>query len=199
MPGERTFADKPTLTGERVILRPMAIEDAPAMLASMDDAEGMRLTGTHASFTLEQLERWAASRQATVDRLDLSIIDRASGAWTGELAILDWDRDNHSCGFRIAIGPAGRNRGLGSEATRMIVDYVFEHLPINRIELNVFAFNPRAIHVYERAGFVREGVSRAALYWDGEYHDSIQMSILRDAWLARRDTEGATPPATRTP
>ncbi len=190
MPMSRlTFADKPTLAGERVILRPMLAEDAAAMFASMDDAEGMRLTGTHATFTLVQLEQWAASRQDSDDRLDLSIIDRETGAWAGELAINDWDSDNHSCNFRIAIGPAGRNRGLGSEATRLVIEYVFEHLPINRIGLDVFGFNPRALHVYERAGFTREGVLRAALYWDGKYHDSILMSILRDEWEARRARE----------
>ncbi len=180
----KTFADKPTLTGNRVILRPMSIADAEPFFASLDDDESTRLTGTHQTFTFEQIQNWTASRQTTDDRLDLSIIDRETGEWVGELAILDWDEDNHSCSFRIAIGPAGRNRGLGSEATRLIVDYVFEQLPINRIALEVFAFNPRAIHVYERCGFTREGIIRAALYWDGEYHDAILMSILRNEWLA---------------
>jgi RimJ/RimL family protein N-acetyltransferase len=181
----KSFADKPTLTGERVILRPMSLKDAEPFYTSLDDDEGNRLTGTHQSFTFEQIKSWTASRQATDDRLDLSIIDRATGVWVGELAVNDWDEDNHSCGFRIAIGPNGRNRGLGSEATRLIVDYVFKQLPINRIALEVFAFNPRAIHVYERCGFTREGVIRSALYWDGEYHDAILMSILRDEWIER--------------
>ena len=187
-PAQATFADKPTLTGEKVVLRPMRAEDAGPMFASMSDEEANRLTGTHQTFTLEQIEAWCASRQEADDRLDLSIIDRASGEWVGEVVINDWDPDNHTCNFRIAIGPQGRNRGLGSEATRLIIDYVFEHLPINRIGLGVFAFNPRAIHVYERAGFTREGVTRAALYWDGQYHDAIQMSILRDEWLAARSS-----------
>lgn len=182
----KTIADKPTLIGERVILRPVLPEDAGPFFASLDDAESARLTGTHQTFTYEQIQRWAASRQEQKDRLDLSIIDCESGKWVGELAILDWDEDNHSCGFRIAIGPNGRNRGLGSEATRLIIDYVFEHLPINRIGLEVFDFNPRAIHVYQKAGFTREGVLRSALYWDGAYHDTIVMSILRDEWLERR-------------
>ena len=59
---------------------------------------------------------------------------------------------------------------------------MFTHLPIHRISLDVFDFNPRAAHVYERVGFVREGVLRDALHWDGEYHDSIVMSILRPDW-----------------
>ena len=179
-----TFADKPTLTGERVIVRPMIESDAEAFLASMDE-EGMRLTGTHRSFTLIELRTWAAARADVEDRLDLSIVDASSGCWIGELAINDWDADNRSCGFRIALGPNGRNRGLGTEATRLIVDYVFTHLPIHRIGLEVFAFNPRAAHVYESVGFIREGVMRSALLWNGEYTDTILMGILRPDWLAR--------------
>ena len=168
----------------------MSAEDARPFFDSLDDEEGARLTGTHQEFTFDQIQNWASSREEADDRLDLSIIDRASNQWAGELAINNWDEDNHSCSFRIAIGPSGRNRGLGSEATRLIIDYVFQHLPINRIGLEVYAFNPRAIHVYERCGFTREGILRSALYWDGEYHDAILMSILRDEWLERQRTSG---------
>jgi RimJ/RimL family protein N-acetyltransferase len=49
----------------------------------------------------------------------------------------------------------------------------------------VFAFNPRAIAVYERVGFVREGISRDALLWDEEFVDSIQMAMLRTDRTAR--------------
>ena len=179
-----TLADKPMLRGERVILRPMVADDAEAFLASMDE-ESMRLTGTHRTFTLEELRAWAASRADVQDRLDLSVVEMSSGQWIGELAINDWDADNRSCGFRIALGPQGRNRGFGTEATRLIVDYVFTHLPIHRIGLEVFAFNPRAAHVYESVGFVCEGVMRDALLWQGEYTDTVVMGILRPDWLTR--------------
>jgi RimJ/RimL family protein N-acetyltransferase len=177
-----TFADKPTLTGQRVILRPMVEGDAEAFLASMDEG-GMRLTGTHRTFTLAELLAWAATRNDAHDRLDLSVVEKSSGQWIGELAINDWDADNRSCGFRIALGPDGRNRGLGTEATRLVVDYVFTHLPIHRIGLEVFAFNPRATHVYESVGFIREGVMRDALLWDGTYTDTVVMGLLRTDWL----------------
>lgn len=96
--------------------------------------------------------------------------------------INDWDPDNRSCNFRIALGPNARDRGVGTEATRLVVDAVFDLIddpPVHRIELEVYAFNPRALAVYERVGFRREGVRRDALRWDGEYVDAIQMSILR--------------------
>ena len=50
---------------------------------------------------------------------------------------------------------------------------------MHRIELEVFAFNPRAQHVYERCGFTCEGRRRDAHKFDGDYIDALTMSILR--------------------
>lgn len=177
-----TFADKPTLVGRRVVLRPVAAGDAPAMFADLADAEAVRLTGTHRTFTREQIQQWCATRCDQEDRLDLAIVDRESNLWAGEVVINEWDADNRSCGFRIALGPAARNRGLGSEATALVLGHVFDAIddpPVNRVSLEVFAFNRRALTVYERAGFRREGTLRQALRWDGEYHDAIVMSVVR--------------------
>ena len=182
MRGVTSFAIKPTLTGERVVLRPMEADDAEHMWADIDDDEATRLTGSHGTFTRDQIDRWCATRGDQDDRLDLAVIDRASGTWAGEVVINEWDDDNRSCSFRIALGPGGRDRGLGTEATRLIVDYVFDVIddpPVHRLSLEVYDFNPRAQAVYEKVGFRREGVMRDALLWEGEFHDAIMMSILR--------------------
>jgi len=52
-------------------------------------------------------------------------------------------------------------------------------LGLNRVELETYSFNPRAQRCYQKAGFVREGIRRQALYRDGEFHDIITMGILR--------------------
>jgi RimJ/RimL family protein N-acetyltransferase len=169
---------KPTLTGERVILRPVAEDDVAGLMDLLADPEGNRLTGTHAEFTEEQARRWYATRREQDDRLDLAIVERATGEYAGEAVLNDFDRDNRSIGFRIGLRASFQGRGLGSEATRLIVDYAFDVLGLHRIGLEVYAFNPRARHVYERAGFVVEGTRRDALLWDGEWVDAIEMAIL---------------------
>jgi RimJ/RimL family protein N-acetyltransferase len=185
---QTNFAAKPTLTGERVLLRPVEAGDWAGMFAV--DAETKRLTGTHSSafFTRESLEQWYATRAGYDDRLDLSIIERATGDWAGEVVLNELDVANESCGFRIALqGPRFYGRGLGSEAARLIIGYGFGVVGLHRIELEVFGFNPRARHVYEKIGFVHEGTKRDALRWDGEWIDCHCMALLRDEWRGRDD------------
>lgn len=177
-----TFADKPTITGDRILLRPMQASDAEHMWADVHDEEITHYTGTHANFTEEQIRHWCATRAEQDDRLDLAVEDRESGDWCGEVVINDWDPDNRSCSFRIALSAAARNRGIGTEATQLIVDYVFDEIDeptVNRISLEVYDFNPRGLAVYEKVGFLPEGVMREALHWKGEFHDAIVMSMLR--------------------
>jgi RimJ/RimL family protein N-acetyltransferase len=177
------FAEKPVLSGELVTLRPVEAGDAPAALAL--NPETLRLTGTHGwqDLTLADAEKWYATRADHDDRIDLSIIERGSGEWAGEVVLNDLDADNRSCGFRIALqGPRFYGRGLGTEATRLVVDYAFSVVGLHRIGLEVFDFNPRARHVYSKAGFVHEGTMRDALLWDGEWADTHVMGLLASDW-----------------
>lgn len=80
--------------------------------------------------------------------------------------------------FRIALLPHAVGRGYGTEATRAVVDHGFAVLGLHRIELEVYAFNPRAQRVYENCGFVVEGRRRDALCWEGTWYDAITMAVL---------------------
>lgn len=73
-------------------------------------------------------------------------------------------------------------RGYGGEATRLMVDYAFATLNLHRIQLHVCAENAPAIRIYEKAGFVKEGVLRQAMYRRGGYVDFWVMGILREDW-----------------
>ncbi|MER5960928.1 GNAT family protein [Streptomyces sp. NPDC002057] len=176
------FSHKPTLTGERVILRPVTEADVPALLPMFEDPENARLTGMHTEFDEPALRAWYGSRGSRDDRLDLAVVERATGTVVGEAVLTEWDEANESCAFRICFTPAGIGRGLGTEATRLIVGHAFEGLGLHRVWLEVYAFNPRARRAYEKAGFTAEGVLRGALLWEGERVDATVMSILAPEW-----------------
>lgn len=99
------------------------------------------------------------------------------------------DADNASCWFRIGlVGPEVYGRGYGTEATRLLLGCAFDTVGLHRIELEVYAFNHRARHVYEKLGFRVEGTRREALDWDGARHDAIVMGLLAHEWRAANPT-----------
>jgi RimJ/RimL family protein N-acetyltransferase len=86
------------------------------------------------------------------------------------------------CGhLGMGLLPHARGRGLGrwlaDETIRAARDSGME-----RIELEVFASNHRAIALYERLGFVVEGMKRRARKLDGEYDDNVLMALLLERW-----------------
>ncbi|AKT51874.1 GNAT family N-acetyltransferase [Arsenicicoccus sp. oral taxon 190] len=180
------FTDKPTLRGELVTLHPIRAEDADAIDAVIRaDDEIARLTGSvHSSsekpagMPMDRLREIYAAWAVADDRLVLAVIDNTSGELVGEAVLNEWDEDNESCAFRIFIGAAGRGRGLGTEATRLITGHGLRTMGLHRITLEVYAFNPRARHVYEKAGFVHEGTGREALRFDDQWIDVDYMAIL---------------------
>ena len=178
--------EKPILTGNRVVLRPITEADAQAMFDSLSDAESMRLTGTQQTFTFEQIVQHCQRIAQADDRADYAITRKEDGAYVGEVVLNGISWSNRSAGFRIALANAKWfGQGYGTEATRLILDFGFRTLNLHRIDLEVYDFNPRAQHVYEKVGFVQEGVLRDALLWDGRYHNAILMSILEDEYAAQ--------------
>lgn len=191
------FAHKPTLTGQLVELRPFDLAATDAMIEILAEPDVMAKTGSVSSdeestthrFNEQRLRSWYCSRNAQTDRLDLAIFDLAHQNYVGETVLNHYDPHNRSANYRIAIGASGQGRGLGTETTQLMVDYGFEHLGLNRIELEVFEFNTRARYVYSSCGFVTEGRRRQALFFNGSFHDSLIKSIIRSDWEASRHTD----------
>lgn len=88
------------------------------------------------------------------------------------------------------MGARGRGRGLGSEATRLIVGHAFEQVGPHRVQLEVYADNPRARRVYEKAGFVVEGIRREAALRGGAWVDDVLMAVLDHEWAAHGSGAG---------
>ncbi|ASJ55813.1 GNAT family N-acetyltransferase [Brevibacillus formosus] len=183
---ENTNAAVRFLEGERVFLRPIGTEDTELYFRSLFNKETRKLTGTQRHFTREQIHQYIANKGQDSSSVLLLICLCENDQVIGDIQIGDIDPKNRSAFIRISIDQnAYQGKGYGSEALLLMLDYGFGILNLHRIELNVFAFNERAIHTYEKLGFQREGVQRQALYYNHAYHDSILMSMLADEYRAK--------------
>jgi len=86
------------------------------------------------------------------------------------------NRLRHSAGCGIMVHTDYQNKGVGTELMNALIDIADNWLMLVRIELTVFADNARAIHMYEKLGFKKEGVKKFAAIRNGKYEDELIMA-----------------------
>lgn len=178
--------EKPTLEGEMIHLRPVRADDSAAMWDMVNDAEGMRTSGTTTVFTRGQIDAWCAAVAGLEGRIDLAITANGSDEYLGEIVLTEIDEARGSADLRLVMRPAYRGRGYGTEAIELVLGLAFDGIGLHRVGLEVLSINARARSLYESIGFVVEGRRREA-YRDGDgWCDAIVMGLLDDEYRALR-------------
>ena len=98
------------------------------------------------------------------------------GLWTDLVHMEGW----------VGIGIGEREywgKGYGTDAMRLILQYAFTEVNLQRVSLALHSYNERALKSYEKAGFRLEGRSRGDQHREGKRTDTLWMGILRDEWL----------------
>jgi len=178
------------LEGEKVRLRPVQERDLPQFVRWLQDRELTRwLAAIGDPPSLEEEYDWWHDKRADPDSI-LWAIDSPEGRLVGTVELrLTMRAERAEMGIAIH-DKAQWNKGLGTDAARLVVDYAFEELNLNRVELTTDEENARAIRCYEKVGFVREGLLRQHRLVDGVFGNTLIMGIVRDDWMPLdRDSE----------
>ncbi len=85
-------------------------------------------------------------------------------------------------GIGYMLVPGERGKGLGTEAVQVLVDYVFLHKDVVRIQAETHPDNPASQRVLEKVGFQKEGIRRKAFFSRGVHRDTAMWSLLREEW-----------------
>lgn len=180
------------IRGKHITLKPLTLKDFDVYYESgfqQEDPEVLRLTGTKAGVTREQLKSYVERIVNAEDRVDF-LLWNEEGRLVGEAVLNEIDEEVRRANFRIALfQEKDFGKGYGSEATALTVDYGFTELHLHRIELEVFSINPRAKRAYEKAGFQLEGCLRDAEIIDGAYCDVLLMAMLEEDYERKKIKE----------
>lgn len=162
-----------------IYLRPMGREDTELIVAWRNSEEVRRNFIYQVPFTREGHLNWIKNMVETGKAVQMIICDLATDTPLGSVYIRDIDRQHCKAEYGIFIGEeSARGRGVGTAAARLMLDYCFREEKLHRIYLRAFASNEQAIHSYEKAGFVREGLLREDVRIDGQYRDIVWMAAL---------------------
>jgi diamine N-acetyltransferase len=108
---------------------------------------------------------------------NFTIYDRRDGEPVGTCALMNIDYRHARSGFGIMLGER-RGEGIGTEATRLSLDWAFNVLSLSNVRLEVMPWNAGAIRAYEKAGFRLIGRRRGALLLNGRRWDEIYMDAV---------------------
>ncbi|MBB6669277.1 GNAT family N-acetyltransferase [Cohnella nanjingensis] len=183
----------PHIVGERVRLREYRPEDLVPIRGWVNDAEIVSNLSDIFLYphTLESTQEFLiAMMDQKPDCRSFVIAEAATELYLGQIGLDAIDWKNRVGRIGIVIGsPDNFGRGYGTEAMKLLSAYAFSELNLNRLELEVYDFNARAIRSYLKCGFREEGRLRQKLYRHGRYADVVQMGLLREEWERGQEQE----------
>jgi diamine N-acetyltransferase len=184
--------------GQRVGLGALRHDLIPAYLRWRSDPEVMRGTGASTQIpTVEAMQAWyeQATRPGNTE-VHFTIYDLDDLAPVGTALLVRVDQHAGTAEFGLSIGER-RNQGLGSEATKLVLDWAFTVMGLHNIFLVTFSWNLPAIRAYSKAGFREIGRRRGAVVTYGQRYDQVLMDAVADEFtesvLAKQAPPRATP------
>jgi diamine N-acetyltransferase len=187
------------VSGQRVGLGPLRRDLIPTYARWQTDPEVLRGVGHSGQVPrVETTEAWYehATRPESTD-VHFTVYDLDDLAPVGTAVLVRVDQHAGTAEFGITIGER-RNQGLGTEATRLVLDWAFTVMGLHNVLLVTFAWNLPAIRAYTEAGFREIGRRRGAVVTLGRRYDQVLMDAVAeeftDSVLAAQVLPAGDPP-----
>jgi len=174
------------LKGKLVGLVPYSKDSIPTFLKWLNDPEITAYLRIYKPLTLEEEIDHYEKVVRNPNVINFSIVTLQSEENSGKLignTGAEINTKDRVAILGILIGEKDYwGKGYGADALRVMIDYCFNTLNMERVELSTYEYNTRAQKCYHKVGFVDEGIQRKAKYHEGKYYDILMMGLLRDEW-----------------
>jgi len=178
------------LETERLLLKPHTLANVHSMLAWENDPDLLYYSDNQPEDrepqTVEDLTEYLTTimqESPLPGMIHYAIHKKAGQELVGYGMIALIDRHHRQCKLGIVIGEKQEwGQGYAQEALQAVIAYCFTTLNMNRIGAEVYDFNQRAVQLFERLGFKREGTVREAVWKKGRFADEYMYGLLRREW-----------------
>ena len=175
------------IVGNNVTLRGLQPGDVDELLLYWNNKQFMNYSGRITTLSQEEGKEWIRKtweerKQGKVYTFGI-ITKRNEAKYIGNIRLKILNNISRRADISIGIfNPKYRNKGLGSEALKLVINFGFDTLNLLSMELRVFTNNTRAIATYEKLGFRKIGVRRKADFIEGKFLDDLMMDLLVEEW-----------------
>ena len=172
------------MVGKKCYLSPMDVNDAEIYTGWLNDLEVIENLSIYNSIISTETEKEILEKLSKEH--NYSIIENETNELIGSCGFMELDHLNQTAEAGIFIGNKKYwNKGFGTEAFQLLLDYGFKALNLNNIILRVYSFNERAIKSYDKIGFKVIGKRREALNRGNKKYDIILMDILSNEFYEK--------------
>ncbi len=176
------------IVGDRVALGPLRCDLLPTYTRWRNDFTVARtLNYPPGPFTAEEREAWYARAASNSDptTVRFTIYERAAWRPIGIANLHDVDARHGTAELGLMIGESdARGRGLGTEATRLLLDYAFTALGLHNVMLRVYAYNLAGLRAYQKAGFREFGRRTESRAFAGRRWAEVYMECLASEFVS---------------
>jgi RimJ/RimL family protein N-acetyltransferase len=169
-----------SFTGERLVLHAMTSGDATETYAGWLNNPEVNLYLETKSATIEELVQYIEQKDAKSDALFFGIFLKEEGTHIGTIKLEPIEPENHRATIAIMIGDKEQwGKGYAGEAMQLLIDWCFDELGFDVIELGAIGKNAAAIHAYEKLGFQEVKREIGSVQYGEDIHDHVLMELKR--------------------
>ena len=172
-----------TLQGEQIYLRALEPEDLDFIHAIENDESIWQLSNTqtpYSRFVIKQYLDHSHKDIYEVKQLRLVISDKKNKA-LGMIDLFDFDFKNQRAGVGILVKDEGkRNKGIGTEALQLLVDYSFNRLNLHQLYCHISENNKASINLFVKQGFKKIGLKKDWNLVDGEFENELMYQLINN-------------------
>lgn len=178
-----------------IVLRQLKEEDAPFMLEWMHDSEIQKgFQKEMSKMDLSDVVRFCREAKISSCPQDMqtrhfAIVDNEDDEYLGTISLKNIDNKNRTAEYAISTRKKVHGRGIAKKATGLLLKKAFQDYNLNRVYLSVLKNNKAAIALYERSGFVFEGMARNHILKDGTFETLMWYGMLREEFDVSRFEE----------
>lgn len=175
------------LIGEKIILRPLKIEDLEKTHQWRNNLEMIKLTqGIRFPKTLEMDKEWFenALNDKSNRNIYFGIDEIETGDFIGIIQLNNIDYISGTAIWGFIIGDKNKQgKGYSNEFTKLVLDYIFRQLNLNKVISYIVEYNSASLKLFSKNHFVREGILKNHFFIDGKYNDIVIMSLFKEEYL----------------
>lgn len=180
----------PLVVGRRVYLRLIEKSDAE-LIAELSSSEPETFMDRgRSAYSPIAMEQWVEerSKQQVPDGVSLAVCLKSDDSYIGSVDLMDIDWVNRTAETGAWMDNAEyRNKGYGTEAKMLLLEYAFDHLQLHVLNSYVFEPNWRSAHALSKQGYVPAGRLKWEEIKSGAHRDALLFDVLREEWLAARE------------